>query len=374
LNAVLPRTIGRYVVDREIGRGGMGVIYKAHDPAIDRAVAIKLIRAELLGDDGEEFILRFQREAQAAARCAHPNIVAIYDFAVEGGSPYLTMEYLEGETLGQALAGGRRFSIEEAVSIITQVLDGLSIAHAHGIVHRDIKPANILLLDKLRVKVMDFGIARPAASDLTQAGALVGSPHYMSPEQFRGDPVDHRADLFAAGVVLYQLITGERPFAGNNFAEIAYRVVHSTPDPGPRAASWPGLNACLGRALAKSAADRWPNAEMMAAALRGVITAGVSDSATVIVPPAAPPPVNPAEDSVSGRSQTVTVPGAVPAALRALAEHELARFVGPIAKVLVKRALPSASCDAFRRTLAAHLDKDADRAAFLSRTRSGWEL
>jgi serine/threonine-protein kinase len=370
----LPTAIGRYVVEREIGRGGMGIIYKAHDPAIDRAVAIKLIRAELLGEDREEFVARFQREAQAAARCAHPNIVSIYDFAVENGSPYLTMEYLEGVTLGQAMADGRRFTVGEAVSVVSQVLDGLSIAHAQGIVHRDIKPANVLLLDPLRVKVMDFGIARPAASDLTQAGAMVGSPHYMSPEQFRGEHLDHRVDVFAAGVVLFQMITGERPFSGNNFAEIAYRVVHTTPDPGPRAAAWPGLTEVVQRALAKRADDRWASAEQMAAALRATLLSESDNGATVVMRPTIPvagtqpkSPQAPVVDESASTSASAAV-SVVSPELRTLAERELARFVGPIAKVLVKRALGSPTVEAFRRALAGHIEKEADRATFLSRT------
>ena len=370
----MPTRIGRYVVERELGRGGMGVIYKAHDPEIDRPVAIKLIRADLLGEQDDDYLLRFRREAQAAARCAHPNIVAIYDFAVDRGCPFLTMEFLEGVTLGQEMERARRFSLADSAAILLQVLDALSAAHAQGIVHRDIKPANVLLLDRLRVKVMDFGIARPAASELTQAGAIIGSPHYMSPEQFRGEAVDHRADLFSAGILLFQLVTGERPFPGSSFAEIAYRVVNDTPDLGRRAAEVPALAQLLARALAKRAEDRFTSAAAMAQALRSALEEDAEAVMTVIAPARSPGGAKLAASSAThpppvGAPSAITQVAISPR-LAATAERELARHLGPIAKVLVRRAMGSPSPDAFRRALAAHIDKEADRAAFLASTRA----
>ena len=217
----LPSHIGRYRVERELGRGAMGVIYQADDPDIGRTVAIKLVRADLLdGDDREQFLARFRHEARAAGRCAHPNIVALYDFAMHEGNPFLAMEFVDGVGLGQALKQAGRFAPAEAVAIITQVLDALGAAHALGIVHRDVKPANILLLPNGQVKVTDFGISRLDTSHITQDGAIIGTPAYMSPEQCRGDDVDARSDLFSVGSVLYELLTGSRAFSGRNVTEV----------------------------------------------------------------------------------------------------------------------------------------------------------
>ena len=211
----LPPSIGRYRVERELGRGAMGVVYKALDPDIGRAVAIKLVRADLLdGEERETFVARFRREARAAGRCSHPNIVALYDFGMHDGNPFLAMEYIDGIGLGQALQRAGRFSPREAVSIVAQVLDALGAAHSLGIVHRDVKPANILLLPSGQAKVTDFGISRIDTSDITLDGSVVGTPAYMSPEQCRGETVDGRGDLFSAGTVLYELLSGTRGIPG----------------------------------------------------------------------------------------------------------------------------------------------------------------
>src|SRR5262245_20380659 len=170
-----PTEIGRYRIEGVIGRGAMGVIYRAHDPAIDRPVALKLIRAELIdGEERVEFVTRFQREVRAAARCAHTNIVAVYDFAVHQGHPFIAMEYVEGHSLAQVLRREGRLPHGRAAGIVRQLLDALSSAHRQGIVHRDIKPANILLTDDGMVKVTDFGISRVSTSTLTQSGVMVG--------------------------------------------------------------------------------------------------------------------------------------------------------------------------------------------------------
>src|SRR5580704_16519974 len=232
----------------------MGVIYAAHDPVIDRKVAIKLIRADLLsGEEQADYVARFQREARTAGRCTHPNIVAIYDFAVHEKNPFLAMEYVEAGNLGQVLAQSGRFPPPQAVGVTCQILDALACAHGLGIVHRDVKPANILLLANGTVKMTDFGIARFDSADLTQAGSVIGTPSYMSPEQCRGEVVDPRSDLFSTGVVLYEMLSGERPFPGRNFAEIAHRLL-TVPPPDIRAkcdAVSPALAAIIERALAK---------------------------------------------------------------------------------------------------------------------------
>jgi serine/threonine protein kinase len=213
-----PEHIGRYRIERVLGRGAMGVVYRAHDPEIDRPVAIKLVRSDLLdGEERETYLVRFRREAQVAGRCAHPNIVAIYDYAIHEGHPFLVMEYVEGESLAQALLRGASFTSGKACDLVLQVLEALTCAHGLGIVHRDVKPANILLVDKGRVKVTDFGVARIDNAMLTQGEFIIGTPSYMAPEQFNGEKVDQRSDLFSTGIVLFELLTGEKLFPGPTF-------------------------------------------------------------------------------------------------------------------------------------------------------------
>jgi serine/threonine-protein kinase len=323
----------------------MGMIYLAHDPVIDRKVAIKLIRADLLdGEEHADYIARFQREARIAARCAHPNIVAVYDFAVHEGNPFLAMEYVEGSNLSQMLKEKGRLAPSSTVAIMAQVLDALACAHGFGIVHRDVKPANILLPGE-RVKVTDFGISRIDTSGLTQTGAVIGTPSYMSPEQCRGDPVDGRSDLFSAGVVLYESLSGARPFPGRNMTEIVLKVI-SEPPPDIRMLrgdlpAW--LVGVVERALAKRPDDRFASAQEMAAALRQSSDTG-ADRTVVLARPQA----------------VLTDP------MLTLAERKLTEYVGPIARILVKRAQQAAtSPDDFWQRLAAHIDRDADRQAFL---------
>ena len=416
--APLPDRIGRYLVEQELGRGGMGVIYKAHDPEIDRPVALKLIRAELLSDDTREsFVTRFRREAQAAGRCAHPNIVAVYDIGMHGADPFMAMEFVDGTTLAHALTGTQRFAIGAAVAIAQQVLAALACAHAAGIVHRDIKPANVLLQPGGRVKVMDFGIARFDASELTQTGAIVGSTHYMSPEQCRGDPIDHRTDLFSTGTLLYMLLTGCRPFDGRSFTEIAFKLVHQEPlDLRDHLASAPAaLAAALRCAMAKRPEDRYPTADAMSAALDAALRDGAVDpDATVrasdidrtifaapllasaerelashVGPIARVLVDNAARTAADAGSFYDTLSRAIPnldrrrtfldsfsrtapdafqltAEERAQVERETARYLGPIAKVLVKRTLSKVrSMQELRDGLAAHIEKETERTSFL---------
>ncbi len=281
----LPAQIGRYEVQSVIGRGAMGVIYRAHDPAIDRLVALKLVRADLLsGDEREDYLKRFRQEAQAAGRCMHPNIVAIYDFALHEGNPFLAMEYVQGISLAEALARGTRFRIAEAVYIVRQMLDALACAHALGVVHRDVKPANVLLLASGHVKVTDFGISRIETSHLTQTGSVVGTPSYMSPEQCRAGQVDARSDVFSAGAVLYELLSGERPFSGRTFSQVMHQVMNE--DPADIREKVPGLPspvyAALRRALEKRPEDRFPSAQAMADVLRSNGAAVTADDRTVV--------------------------------------------------------------------------------------------
>jgi len=263
--------LGRYEIIEELGRGAMGIIYKAKDPVIGRYVAIKTIR---LGDFTDsthvaELHSRLMREAQSAGVLSHPNIITIFDVGEEGGLAYFAMELVEGVTLEQIVEGARRLDESAIVSIARQTADALGFAHQHGIVHRDIKPANIMLTQDGRVKVADFGIAKVGSAKMTQTGMLLGSPSYMAPEHFLGQPLDGRSDIFALGILLYELITGQPPFAAENLGTLSYKIVHE--DPLPPIKLKPGmnprLNALVVKALARDPASRFQTAEEMCAAL-----------------------------------------------------------------------------------------------------------
>ena len=232
---VIPSKLGRYHVLEEVGRGAMGVVYKAYDPVIEREVAIKAIELAFRANNEETqvYLKRFYREAKAAGKLNHPNIVTIYDVDEdkETGTPYIVMEFLQGSSLQETTSSGIRLDLEDTKRIILQIADALDYAHRAGIVHRDIKSANILILDGLKVKIADFGIARMPSSDLTQEGQFVGTPNYMSPEQIQGRPIDGRSDLFSLGVIFYMLLTGERPFYGDSITAISYKIIHSDPVP-----------------------------------------------------------------------------------------------------------------------------------------------
>ena len=356
-----PSQIGRYRVDGVLGRGAMGVIYRAHDPDIDRVVAIKLIQADLL--DGAEragYVARFRREAQAAGRCMHPNIVTIHDFAMHEGNPFLAMEFVDGVTLAQSLQHTPRFDPADAVFVVLQVLAALGAAHAMGIVHRDIKPANIMLVRGSHVKVADFGISRLETVAATQEGAIVGTPSYMSPEQARGEPVDLRSDLFSTGVLLFELLSGAKPFPGSSFAAVWNALL--CPDPVDLSAIPPALQPVLARSLAKPAEARFGSADAMAAALRQAAAAGdtnLSDR-TIVMPPQRPPDPGIPTGTSSFDPETLQT-----------LERKLAEYVGPIARRLMQSAVRrGGTMDALCSSLAANIEQPADRVAFERAARS----
>lgn len=273
-----PQRIGRYEIRRTLGNGAMGVVFEAWDPAHARRVALKTMhRAAPGADEGDGTLLdRFRREAQTAGQLAHPNIVAAYEYGedADSGRAFIAMEYVEGEELKRAFDREARFPLPDVERIMTQLLAALEQAHAHGVVHRDVKPANVFMLPDGSVKIGDFGIARIDSSELTQIGSVLGTPSYMSPEQFMGQPVDGRSDLFAAGVILYQLLTGEKPFTGK-LAAIMQQVLKDQPRPpsahDPRLPA--AFDALLAKALAKRPADRFQNAPAFAAAVRAAVAA-----------------------------------------------------------------------------------------------------
>ncbi|HVY04570.1 MAG TPA: serine/threonine-protein kinase [Burkholderiales bacterium] len=265
--------LGRYRILGELGRGAMGVVYRAEDPVLDRQLAIKTVFVSADDADRSEYEARFTQEARAAGKLAHPGIVTIYDVGREGGVVYMAMELLEGVDL-RTQAATSRFSVAEAASIVERVADALSFAHDRGVVHRDIKPPNIMLLGKGRIKIMDFGIARMRSSDLkTQTGLMMGTPRYMSPEQVAGRPVDQRSDIFSLGTVLYELLTGTNLFTGNDATEVMYNVAQLRPVPTSRINRQvpPMLDLVVARALEKDANERYQDAHQFAADLRACL-------------------------------------------------------------------------------------------------------
>ena len=289
--------LGRYRILGELGRGAMGVVYRAEDPVLDRQLAIKTVFVPADDADRSEYEARFTQEARAAGKLGHPGIVTIYDVGREGGMVYMAMELLEGVDLG-AQAAARRFSVPEAVSIAERVADALAFAHDRGVVHRDIKPPNIMLVGGGRVKIMDFGIARMRSSDLkTQTGLMMGTPRYMSPEQVAGRPVDQRSDIFSLGTVLYELLTGTKLFAGDDATEIMYNVSQLRPVPPSRInRQVPAmLDLVVAKALEKDANERYQDAHQFAADLRaclnelGVQRADTDTTQRIDGPPGAAP-------------------------------------------------------------------------------------
>src|SRR5215469_9036740 len=269
------KTIGRYEIVDELGRGAMGSVLRARDPAMGRSVALKCIHSAALdGDQKNEFRERFFREARAAGALAHPGIVPVFDVGEDDGIPFLVMELVQGRTLADAMKTGERYPLERVSEIGQQIADALGYASRNGVVHRDIKPANILMTSKEiygaeRPKITDFGVAKLAGNELTSTGQLLGTPAFMAPEQFTGAPIDGRCDLFSLGVILYRMATGEQPYSGETITAVSYKIVHTDPIPPSRLN--PGVSQrveqVLLKALAKSPADRFQNGEEMAAAL-----------------------------------------------------------------------------------------------------------
>jgi len=273
----MPKSFGRYQVLGVLGKGSMGVVYKTKDPVIGRLVAVKSIPESLGLDTGkeQEYIRRLLQEAKAAGSLQHPNIVTIFDAGETELGPFIAMEYLDGVTLKEVLASGKKLTLAQITEIVRQVGDGLDYAAQRGIVHRDIKPANLMIVENNLVKIMDLGIARLPFSDLTREGRLVGSPSYMSPEQLKGEKLDGRSDLFSLGVVIYQSVTGKKPFPGQNIQEICYRIINN--DFVPPSHLEPSLSEDFDRfmqkALAKSRDKRFQTGKEMFEAMRRILLA-----------------------------------------------------------------------------------------------------
>jgi serine/threonine-protein kinase len=372
--------IGKYTITEVIGRGAMGVVYKAFDPNIRRTVALKTIRLEGGEDERAGAMLpRFKNEAQAAGRLSHPGIVAVYEYGEEAGLAYIAMEFIQGNSLREYFARGTRFGESDAVSTMTQLLEALSYAHEQGVWHRDIKPSNLIVMRSGKLKIADFGIARIDSSNLTQTGYVMGTPGYMAPEQYMGGAVDWRADLFSAGVVMYELLTGVKPFAGS-VESAAYKVCHDHPllpsqvrrDPPIPAA----YDAVIARAIAKKPVERFESANAFRCALLDAHVAPVSAtlSEETIITEAAQPvkiePTNPGSGSnpptPTGARTTTPPPGWDPALLKQIETH-FARFVGPVAKVMVRRAgRRTLDIDELYAMMSQELDSEDQRKAFMA--------
>ncbi len=252
------QSIGRYEILNELGRGAMGLVYKAKDPTIGRIVAIKTMRIDLHGTEAEDLLRRFRNEAQAVGLLNHPNIVTIYDAGEQDNVFYIAMEFIEGTTLHQLMSQRRVLGTEDVIRLSRQICAGLDYAHSHNIVHRDVKPANIMITANGTVKIMDFGIAKTGGT-VTSTGQVLGTPNYMSPEQVKGKPLDGRSDLFSFGVLLYEMLTGEKPFVGQNVTTIIYKIVNESPIP-PRdldVTIHPGLSMVVTKALSKAPDERY---------------------------------------------------------------------------------------------------------------------
>jgi len=299
-----PQTLGKYEIRGTLGRGAMGIVYDGWDPQIARRVAIKTVPLPEDPDpDTAEEIARFKREAQAAGRLTHPNIVGVYDYGETGDLAYIVMEFVEGPSLKGLLDKHERFAVPDLRRVMDGLLAGLQFSHERGVVHRDIKPANVMLTKEGQPKIADFGIARIEMSSMTQAGTMLGTPAYMSPEQFMGQVVDARTDVYSAAVLLYQLLTGERPFDGGLTA-IMHKVLNTEPPPpSTLAVTAPSaLDAVVRRAMAKRPDDRYASAAAFAEAIRTALdapagaAAPLDAEATLIgsAPPRAAEPPHPA--------------------------------------------------------------------------------
>ncbi|MBT9500409.1 MAG: serine/threonine protein kinase [Burkholderiaceae bacterium] len=389
----VPERIGKYAISAVLGQGAMGVVYKGFDPHIHRPVAIKTIHRELLGDDDvhASIAARFRNEAQAVGRLQHPGIVAIYEFGEDENTAYIAMEFVEGKNLDQILAATPQLPEGQARRIMEQVLDALECAHRAGVWHRDIKPANLLLTASGQVKLTDFGIARIEHQGLTQVASMIGTPGFMAPEQYIGEGIDHRADLFAAGVVLYRLLTGVQPFTGA--AEtVMYKIMNEHPKPPSQVSATPlsgAYDGVINRALAKKAENRFQSAQAFRQALLASATQAAvpeNNDATVIVPPShwartveaavAPPPASP-----SGARPTTFAPTSMSTAMlptgweaEALSRIErlLAPHVGPMAKLMVRQAAhKNQEVVGLAMELSQHIGQETQRQRFISEALAG---
>ncbi|MCL4745074.1 MAG: serine/threonine protein kinase, partial [Burkholderiaceae bacterium] len=376
----LPERLGKYPIVRVLGEGAMGVVYEAFDPVIRRPLAIKTIRRELLdgADSAVAAAARFRNEAQAAGRLSHPGIASVYEFGEEERCAFIAMEYVPGNSLREYFSRRTRFADQDVMSIMVQLLEALEHAHAQGVWHRDIKPANLMITRNGRLKVTDFGVARIEAAGLTLDGSVIGTPGYMAPEQYSGEGIDRRVDIYACGVVFYQLLTGGPPFSGTQ-ESVMYKTLTELPAPPSTVAGaeqFARFDQVVLTALAKKVGERFASAEEFRAALVQLsalpVSASVSEDTLIMdalhperagatAMPAslrgsipgggarASSPAGAGALAPTGRS-AAPIPGAASAhgtqwdaTVLAELEARLSRHLGPVARVLVRRAAASCS-------------------------------
>lgn len=364
--------IGKYRIDYIIGQGAVGIVYKGFDEQIERDVAVKALQPHILSDltASKDALRRFATEVRSAGKCLHPNIVTVFDYVEHDGAPHIIMEYVPAGTLENVINSGAYLPLRQAGELMAQILLALEHAHGKGIVHRDVKPSNILCHSASSIKVADFGIAQISTLNLTSTGkyGIIGTPHYMAPERFLGRPDDARGDLYSAAVILFQLVTRQRPFTASDTHELMNKVINDVPAQARsiRPELSAGIEAVVQKGLARNPADRFQSAQDFLAALRSAVDADAADpkptldltlystSTTVSV-----------GSSVSRASMSQTMAEKLtPATLTAL-EQALARTVGPIAKVVVRRAAAEAT-DAHQlmSVLAKNLKTDAELESF----------
>jgi eukaryotic-like serine/threonine-protein kinase len=357
----------------------MGMVYEGFDPVIERKVAIKTILSEHLADGGASAIARFKREAQAGGRLQHPGIVAVYEYGEDPGFAYIVMEYVEGQELRKLMRERGRFELSDSIEVMRQLLSALGYSHERGVVHRDIKPANVMVLSGLQIKVMDFGIARIESSSMTQVGTVLGTPTHMAPEQLMGETADGRTDLWAAGVIFYELLSGRSPFAAESPAAVMHRVMHGEPMPPSRmAADVPAVfDAIIARALQKGAEQRFQSAKEFADALAHAVDTLWADRTIPLLGRDAGPATANQEKTVwlqqtvfdPARAVVPPVPLDLPAETLAAIEASLKELIGPMARhVMRSTASHVHSVEEFLTTLAEKIPDFAQREGFRSRT------
>ena len=343
--------VGKYRIDHVIGRGAVGIVYKGYDEQIDRPLAIKTLQPEVLADlsVSEDTFKRFAVEARSAGRCLHPNIVTVFDYVENKGAPYIIMEYVPAGTLEGVINSGARLPTRQVGEVMAQLLLALDHAHAKGVIHRDVKPTNILCHSAASIKVADFGIAHIDTLDLTRTSRLgpLGTPNYMAPERFLGRPADARGDLFSAGVVLYRLLTGHRPFAASDLQTLTSKLLNEVP---PSVKAYrpdicDSLEDVVERALARNPDDRVQSAEQFLDALVAATEKETADSAPPLdLTVCSTMPAKDQEHSESpGASLNQTMAERLTPDTLAALEQTLARSIGPIAKVVVRRVAKEAT-------------------------------
>jgi serine/threonine-protein kinase len=348
--------VGKYRVDGLIGRGSVGVVYKAYDGQIDRPVAIKTLRLDMLSGvaDRASLLKRFSTEARSAGQCVHPNIVTVFDYVEQDDTPYIVMEFVDAGTLENVINAGTMLPLRQIGEIMAQLVSALEHAHAKGIVHRDVKPSNILCPTASSIKVTDFGVARFDATGLTHSTGVgaIGTPNYMSPEQFLGRPVDGRSDLYASGVVLFEMLTGAKPFVARDLPELMRKLLNDRPPSLStlRPGQWRQLDAVVQRALARNPDDRFQTGGEFIDALTMAIEATGTDNSRSLDLTAIslkPETKRATAQSVSSRNPASVHSNTMSARLTSetlgAVELALARVIGPIARVVLKKASEEAT-------------------------------